>query len=144
MQIRKIEENEIGLIYNLSLEQFSSESWSYSQFATSYKDINYIYIGAFENNEIASFCVANSSVDDINILLVATKNAYKRKGVAKALIDTLVILSKKENKTLSLEVKTTNEFAINLYKKCNFEVISTRKNYYKDGCDAFVMFYKSK
>ena len=38
-----------------------------------------------------------------------------------------------------LEVRVRNNVAINLYKKFGFETISTRKGYYKDGEDAYVM-----
>ena len=39
---------------------------------------------------------------------------------------------------ITLEVRTTNEGAINLYKKYNFKVVSTRKNYYGNE-DAYLM-----
>ena len=39
---------------------------------------------------------------------------------------------------ITLEVNEKNEIAINLYKKKGFEIVSTRKNYYKDE-DGYLM-----
>ncbi len=38
-----------------------------------------------------------------------------------------------------LEVRVSNETAKNIYQKYGFQVISTRKAYYPDGEDAYVM-----
>jgi ribosomal-protein-alanine N-acetyltransferase len=38
-----------------------------------------------------------------------------------------------------LEVRITNEPAVNLYKKLGFQVTRTLKGYYADGEDAYLM-----
>ena len=42
-------------------------------------------------------------------------------------------------KCIYLEVAIDNFVALKLYQKCGFETVGTRKNYYDDGKDAFVM-----
>ena len=39
----------------------------------------------------------------------------------------------------TLEVRVSNEVAINLYKSCGFNVVATRKRYYENGEDAYLM-----
>ena len=41
--------------------------------------------------------------------------------------------------TLSLEVRVSNQKAIKLYEKYNYINVNTRKNYYEDGEDAYLM-----
>ena len=43
---------------------------------------------------------------------------------------------------ISLEVRKSNEVAINLYKLFNFKQINVRKNYYKNGEDALFMYLR--
>ncbi len=38
-----------------------------------------------------------------------------------------------------LEVRVNNTPAINLYKNLGYKILYTRKNYYLDGTDAYVM-----
>ena len=47
----------------------------------------------------------------------------------------------KENEVLfsTLEVRTSNENAIKLYKKFGYEKITIKEKYYKDGEDAIYM-----
>ena len=43
--------------------------------------------------------------------------------------------------TMSLEVRVSNEIAINLYKGYGFEIVGVRKQYYQDNKeDAYIMF----
>ena len=48
------------------------------------------------------------------------------------------ILDNYSNRNFFLEVNVNNEKAINLYKKNGFNILTTRKHYYKDE-DAYVM-----
>ena len=40
---------------------------------------------------------------------------------------------------ITLEVRVSNTVAINLYKSCGFENAATRKRYYENGEDAYLM-----
>ena len=40
---------------------------------------------------------------------------------------------------ITLEVRVSNTVAINLYKSCGFEIAATRKRYYENGEDAYLM-----
>jgi ribosomal-protein-alanine N-acetyltransferase len=64
--------------------------------------------------------------------------AHHRRGVGRALLR--AILDRARGATVFLEVRTDNESAINLYRSEGFEVIGTRRRYYRpSGADAFTM-----
>ena len=44
-----------------------------------------------------------------------------------------------ECENITLEVRVSNKVAINLYKSCGFNVVATRKRYYENGEDAYLM-----
>ena len=141
MQIKKIESRHLNELFNLSVSKFKNESWTIQQFEDALKNNNYICYGVFEDDVLASYIIVLNSPDDLNILSIATKDEFLNKGYATTLISQIVDMAN-NTKTISLEVKEKNTEAYNLYTKLNFNVVAVRKNYYKDGSNALIMFYK--
>ena len=73
--------------------------------------------------------------DRIELEYIWTSFIHRKKGIASKLMDKMI--EEKVN-NFTLEVCTSNESAINLYKKYNFKVVSVRKNYYGSE-DAYLM-----
>ena len=141
MQIKKIDESFLNEIYKISFSEFCEESYSLSQLKDCLNNKDYICLGAFLNNEIISYIIALETVDDINILSIATKKEHKNKGFASSLIEEIKKYALNQKKSVSLEVKSKNITAYNLYNKLGFKVISKRLNYYKDKDTALIMFF---
>lgn len=141
MQIKKIDKSFLNDIYEISQKEFLNESYSIGQLKDCLNNKDYICFGVFLNNEIASYIIALETVDDINILSIATKKEHKNKGFASSLIEKIKKVALNQNKSVSLEVKSKNIIAYNLYTKLGFKVISKRLNYYKDKDTALIMFY---
>lgn len=93
---------------------------------------NYVYL---ENNQPIGLISYSLIYDRIELEYIWTSFEHRKKGIASKLMDKM--LEEKVN-NITLEVRTTNEGAINLYKKYNFKVVSTRKNYYGNE-DAYLM-----
>ena len=76
---------------------------------------------------------------DFNILNIATREEFKNKGVASALINFVFQLAKQRKfKSVWLEVRYSNNVAIDLYRKLGFQQLYIRKNYYSNGEDAII------
>ena len=142
MKIRKINVSNLNQIVEISNQQFGEESWTSEQFKDALQSKNYDCYAIMQDNILVSYCLVLDSVDDLNILSIATHNNYKNKGYATMLIEYVINQGNNENKTISLEVKQKNLIALNLYQKLNFKIVANRKNYYKDGDTACVMFYQ--
>ena len=101
------------------------------------KNGNYeIFKLVIDNNEIG-YIETIPNIDYLEITDVLIYEKYRRNGYSKVLLD-YIINSTNYNRYL-LEVSVNNDIAISLYKKYDFKIISTRKNYYKDGSDALIM-----
>jgi [ribosomal protein S18]-alanine N-acetyltransferase len=75
---------------------------------------------------------------EAEIHTLAVDPAHHRRGIGRALLRAL--LDRAVGATVFLEVRTDNESAINLYRSEGFEVIGTRRRYYRpSGADAFTM-----
>lgn len=139
MQIQKLDVSHIEALQKIYDQQFGVEAWTKEQILSAFSNQAVAFYGIFDKENLVSFASVLVSVDDINLLDIATLNTYKNKGYAKALLNFLISL-KQPNQTISLEVKSKNIPAINLYNSFGFKTLNVRKKYYKDGDDALCMF----
>lgn len=91
-----------------------------------------------ENNNIVGFILATDLIETCDILTIIVDPNFRRKKIATNLLNYLLGYLSPLLKIVTLEVATKNQAALNLYEKFDFEVVNTRKNYYKDD-DAYLM-----
>jgi [ribosomal protein S18]-alanine N-acetyltransferase len=82
-----------------------------------------------------------SIVEEAHITLLGIHPEYQRQGLGLFLFHRLLQDALQRNlERATLEVKTTNQPAINLYQKFGFQIAGRRNNYYpKTGEDAFIL-----
>ncbi|ATV06078.1 ribosomal protein S18-alanine N-acetyltransferase [Fusobacterium vincentii] len=125
--IKKLTNNDIDYIeqiFNLEKEIFKNSAFSKSYLNTLIKgDNSFIYIYLIDD-KVCGYLIILDSIDVYEILAIATVEEYRNKGIAQEL------LAKIRIKNIFLEVRESNQTAINFYKKNKFKEISIRKNYY--------------
>ncbi len=79
--------------------------------------------------------------DELHISSIATHPHWRRKKLGELLLLNILIRCYKQAATIAtLEVRTSNKTAQNLYHKYEFELVGQRKRYYRDtGEDALIM-----
>lgn len=93
-------------------------------------------ISYIEDGIEKGYIIIEDTKEIINIIDVLVLEEYRQNKIASKIFEYL--LNNYKNVKFMLEVRTKNTPAINLYKKYNFKIIHTRKNYYKDD-DAYIM-----
>ena len=125
--IKKLTSDDINYmeqIFNLEKEIFKNSAFSKSYLNTLIKgDNSFIYIYLIDD-KVCGYLIILDSIDVYEILAIATVEEYRNKGIAQEL------LAKIRIKNIFLEVRKSNQTAINFYKKNKFKEISIRKNYY--------------
>ena len=93
------------------------------------------------SGEIAAYMGMWKIIDECHITNVAVLPEYRNKGIAGMLINKMIEICKSsEISYMTLEVRISNEPAINLYKKFGFYAVGKRPNYYvKPLEDALIM-----
>ena len=94
------------------------------------------------DDEVVGYIDFFITFDSASVARVCVANEYRRNGIAKALIEKMVEVCKKQAEpveNITLEVRESNEAAIELYKKNGFKTITKKKLYYSDGEDAIYM-----
>ena len=127
--IKKLTSNDINYIdqiFNLEKEIFKNSAFNKGYIETLIEGNNtFIYIYLIED-KICGYLMVLDSIDVYEILAIATIEKYRNKGIAQELLDKIKI------KDIFLEVRESNQVAINFYKKNKFKEISIRKNYYSE------------
>jgi [ribosomal protein S18]-alanine N-acetyltransferase len=120
-----------------------TEAWSLDSFEYEMSENKFAiyYISETEDKEIVGYCGLWQILDEGHITNVAVKPEYRGSGLAQEIVATLIRRSMKSGiKTFTLEVRKSNQTAINLYKKFGFIEAGIRKGYYSDNNeDALIM-----
>ena len=134
--IKKLTSNDIDYIeqiFNLEKEIFKSSAFSKSYLNTLIKgDNSFIYVYLIDD-KVCGYLLILDSIDVYEILAIATVEEYRNKGIAQELLDKI------KTKDIFLEVRESNQVAINFYKKNRFKEISIRKNYYSEPTENAVI-----
>ena len=127
--IKKLTSNDINYIeqiFNLEKEIFINSAFNKSYMETLIKaDNSFIYTYIIDD-KVCGYLMVLDSIDVYEILAIATVEEYRNKGIAQELLDKI------KTKDIFLEVRESNQTAINFYKKNKFNQISIRKNYYSE------------
>lgn len=135
--IKKIAINDVDYIeqiFNLEKNIFKNSAFSKESTENLVKADNSFIYAYLIDEKICGYLMVLDSIDVYEILAIATVEEYRNKGIAQELLDKI------KTKDIFLEVRKSNEKAINFYKKNNFKQISIRKGYYSDPTeDAIIM-----
>jgi ribosomal-protein-alanine N-acetyltransferase len=73
-------------------------------------------------------------VDEAHISTLAVHPDYRGHGIGELLLQTAIHYAEKlDSRIITLEVRISNQIAINLYRKFDFEVVGSRPRYYRDN-----------
>ncbi len=75
-----------------------------------------------------------------HVVSVAVLEEHRGKGIGKALmLEGINGAMLRKSDEIYLEVRVSNDAAINMYQKLNFQIKSRLRSYYRDGEDAYLM-----
>ena len=103
----------------------------------------YDSFAVFFSENLVGYVIAKITYPETHILNLTVKKNFRKKGIGRSLIELIISEARlKNSETIILEVRVDNIQAQSLYKKLNFEIIGTRKDYYESENgreDAYVL-----
>ena len=122
------------------------DPWSEASFESELSGKNpAVYVVAEEDGRVIGHMGVWYILDEGHITNVAVSPEARRKGVGRALVEESLRLGRESGlRGFTLEVRETNEAAIELYKSFGFETAGKRKNYYGQGLDGLIMWVWDK
>jgi ribosomal-protein-alanine N-acetyltransferase len=140
VQIRPLELGDLGDIEAIEKRAYRTP-WSRSMFASELAKPTSICLGAFESDRLVGYTINSRYVDAWHVMNVAVDPDFHRRGIATALLNRLFDLTAAdERRGYTLEVRVSNDAAIELYERLGFESRGVRRGYYTDNReDALIM-----
>ena len=132
MIITNMREQHVSQVAELEKLCFS-DPWSESSVASELNNQLALWLVAEDNGRVAGYVGSQTVMGESDMMNVAVHPDYRKQGIATTLIVGLVEeLRKRESHCLTLEVRASNENAISLYQKLEFQQVGCRKNYYRN------------
>lgn len=140
MIVRPLEEKDLPSCMYIECSSFLSP-WNEAQLLYELKENPYAYLFvAEEGKHIIGMIDFWITFDQGCINQIAVLPLLRNKGVGSALLEDACHRMKRNGvKNVTLEVRTTNETAIQFYRKHGFITVLTKEKYYDNGDDAYYM-----
>ena len=91
---------------------------------------------------VVGFATTTRQPDEVHLLDVAVAPAWRRRGIAGALVGWLATRARGDGATaMTLEVRVSNAGGLALYRRLGFADHGVRPGYYQDGEDAVIMWH---
>lgn len=130
MRIIQMNKDHVSQIARLEAQCFS-DPWSEKSIASELENPLSLWLVAEENGQVFGYVGSQTVLDESDMMNVAVDPRFRRQGIARALIETLIAeLAKMGSRCLRLEVRVSNENARALYARMGFQQLGLRKNYY--------------
>jgi ribosomal-protein-alanine N-acetyltransferase len=138
--IRPMNFSDIDLIIAIERETFSVP-WSSELFMGQLRRPTSILLVCEVEGVLAGYLIADSFVDVWHIMNVAVDVPFRRRHIASELIEAYFAITEQSgHRGHTLEVRASNEAAIDLYRSFGFIASGVRPKYYPDDKeDALIM-----
>lgn len=97
-----------------------------------YNDTVCVIVAEGEDGAVLGYGEIRVVLDEGCLEKIAVNPAYRRQGVAQAILEVFLRFGRAKLAFLTLEVRASNQPAIQLYLKQGFEQVGRRKDYYTD------------
>lgn len=136
--VRPLDEADLDEVMEIEAESFV-EPWSRALFTEEIVQPTRRYLIALEGETVCGYGGIMLVGEDAHLVTLAVAPGHRELGVASRLMVDLVETARRHAvRHLTLEVRESNEAALELYRKFGFEPAGVRKAYYKTE-DAVVM-----
>jgi ribosomal-protein-alanine N-acetyltransferase len=139
LEIRRLTYADLPQVIAIERRAFPTP-WSLAMFVLELSKPSGICLAATLEGRIVGYLVCSRYDTVWHLMNVAVDDRLRRRGIASALIERLYELADGPNEQYTLEVRTSNTPAIELYERFGFRAAGRRRGYYHDNReDALIM-----
>lgn len=140
IQIRLMTQEDIQALADLEREVFSTP-WSYDSIYEELSNPLAAFFVACDGAKPIGYIGMHYIIDEGYVTNIVVAPEYRRQGIARRLLRTALEFSEENALAfLSLEVRKSNDIAIDFYRSEDFEITGERKNFYTNPSEsAYIM-----
>lgn len=138
--IRPFQSKDMFAVIKLA-SQLLTEEYSPTLFTYFYETSPWSFFVAEEHHKIIGFGIGiQQTTETARIVMIGTDETYQNRGIGSAVLYHLLYAFVQRNISfVELEVKTTNNQAIQFYEKHQFKILDTIPDFYQNGESAYIM-----
>ena len=138
VQVRRLTYSDLPSVLSIERRAFPTP-WSLAMFVLELSKPSGICLAATTDRGLSGYLICSRYADVWHLMNVAVVPDLRRRGIATTLMQTL-FEEAGEDARYTLEVRTSNEEAIAMYRRFGFRPAGRRRRYYHDnGEDALIM-----
>lgn len=137
MHIRRTVFNDIDAI--LKIESLSiPHPYTQEQFLEELSNKNSHFFVVVNKDEVIAYLLCHLILNEIELIKIVVHPDFQRQGIGLKIFYHLLDLHP-DIKKINLEVRESNQIAIQFYQKLGFDRVGKRTNYYSNREDAILM-----
>lgn len=129
--IRHLDMADLEAVLEIERAAFSSP-WPRQAFELAVRDGSILALGAVDD-DLAGYVVACSGTRAVLVANLAVRSSRRRRGLGRRLLDAVLAWARDGGyRLVTLDVRSSNEAAICMYRDAGFEISGVRSDYYRD------------
>jgi ribosomal-protein-alanine N-acetyltransferase len=139
LEIRTLSYSDLPAVAAIERRAFPTP-WSIAMFVLELSKPTSVCLAAVRDRTLVGYTICSRYDVVWHVMNIAVDPAARRQGVGSALLAELYRRSGGERAQFTLEVRRSNQAAIDLYERDGFRIAGLRRRYYQDnGEDALIM-----
>jgi [ribosomal protein S18]-alanine N-acetyltransferase len=140
VEVRPLRPSDLDAVERIERSSYPTP-WSRSMFAGELAKPSSICLGAFQGADMLGYLIVARYVDAWHVMNVAVDEGFRDRGIARGMLERLFESTVGDvERGYTLEVRVSNETAIELYRRLGFVETGVRRGYYTDNReDALIM-----
>jgi len=139
LQIRALTYGDLPALAAIERRAFPTP-WSIAMFVLELSKPTGVCLAALREGELVGYTICSRYDTVWHVMNIAVDPSARRQGIASALLAGLYRRAGERDAQFTLEVRRSNQAAIDLYERDGFRVAGLRRRYYQDnGEDALIM-----
>ncbi len=117
-----------------------AQPWTEENFRAEFRRRITLPLGVKRGNVLAGYSFFWLFPPDVHLLNLVVTPEFRRRGLGRRLLAAMMTIGRRAGaEKVYLEVRPTNEAALDLYRSFGFRLDHRRPNYYENGEDALLM-----
>lgn len=142
IQLREFRWPDIAAATAIERANFPHDTWSAESFWNELAAVGDTahYVAAEEDDQLIGYAGIALIDTDSHVQTISVHPDFGGRGIGRLLLEQILQFAQEQGAhQCLLEVRTSNEAALRLYRAYGFAELGERKNYYPDGEDALVL-----
>ncbi|MCK5728037.1 MAG: ribosomal protein S18-alanine N-acetyltransferase [Methylococcales bacterium] len=128
-RLRKMHKDDLSAVLQIEAKNYKYP-WNKAIFEDCFVAMSYSCWVCEDQEKIIGYGILSVAAGEAHIINISIDPEVQGQGIGKKMMAHLIKIAKKKAETLFLEVRPSNEKAIQLYNRLGFNEVGRRKNYY--------------